>query len=69
MQVYLVRKKLFYFNFVSPWLLLHEFIWYYASIKLGFCWLKPTGYVFERRFAELSNGISSKKVFQRKGHG
>jgi hypothetical protein len=45
-----------------------EIVCYYESIKLGFCWLKPIGYIVEGRIAESSNGISS-KALNRKVHG
>jgi hypothetical protein len=42
-----------------------EFIWYYESIILGFCWLKPIGYIVEGWIAELSSGISSKALHRK----
>ena len=45
-----------------------EIVLYYESIKLGFCWLNPIGYIVEGRTAELSSGISS-KALHRKVHG
>jgi hypothetical protein len=53
-------------DFVRTFVPVEELIWYYESIKLDFCWLKPISNIVESRNDELSSDISSEKALHRK---
>ena len=41
---------------------MEEIVWYYEPTKLGFCWLKPIGFIVEGPISEIRIGISSKAL-------